>query len=41
MVAHFARWLRTLHEKLHVTNRAEAALYALRHGWVSLDEPSA
>jgi len=41
MVAHFTRWLRTLHEKLHVTNRTQAVLWALRHGWAALDEPSA
>jgi NarL family two-component system response regulator LiaR len=32
--------LRTIYEKLHVSNRTQAALYALRQGWVSLDEPS-
>ena len=32
--------LRTIYEKLHVNNRTQAALYALRQGWVSLDEPS-
>jgi DNA-binding NarL/FixJ family response regulator len=26
-------------KKLHVTNRTQAALYALRQGWVALDEP--
>jgi two-component system, NarL family, response regulator LiaR len=31
--------LRTIYEKLHVTNRTQAALYALRHGWATLDEP--
>ena len=31
--------LRTIYEKLHVTNRTQAALYALRQGWVALDEP--
>jgi DNA-binding NarL/FixJ family response regulator len=25
-------------EKLHVTNRTQAALYALRQGWATLDE---
>ena len=33
--------LRTIYEKLHVRNRTQAALYALRHGWVSLDDQSA
>jgi two-component system, NarL family, response regulator LiaR len=33
--------LRTIYEKLHVTNRTQAALYALRQGWVALDEPTA
>lgn len=32
--------LRTIFEKLHVANRTQAALYALRQGWVELDEPS-
>jgi NarL family two-component system response regulator LiaR len=36
-----ANRLRTIYEKLHVTNRTQAALYALRQGWVSLDEPQA
>jgi len=31
--------LRVIFEKLHVTNRTQAALYALRQGWASLDEP--
>ncbi|MBI3914254.1 MAG: response regulator transcription factor [Chloroflexi bacterium] len=31
--------LRTIYEKLHVTNRTQAALYALRQGWATLDEP--
>ena len=31
--------LRTIYAKLHVTNRTQAALYALRQGWVGLDEP--
>lgn len=30
--------LRTIFEKLHVANRTQAALYALRQGWVDLDE---
>jgi len=34
-----ANRLRTIYAKLHVTNRTQAALYALRQGWVSLDEP--
>jgi len=34
-----ANRLRTMYEKLHVTNRTQAALYALRQGWVALDEP--
>ena len=33
-----ANRLRTIYEKLHVTNRTQAALYALRQGWVTLDE---
>ena len=33
-----ANRLRTIYEKLHVTNRTQAALYALRQGWVALDE---
>ncbi len=36
-----ANRLRTIYEKLHVTNRTQAALYALRHGWATLDEPPA
>jgi two-component system, NarL family, response regulator LiaR len=36
-----ANRLRTIFEKLHVTNRTQAALYALRHGWAALDEPLA
>ena len=36
-----ANRLRTIYEKLHVTNRTQAALYALRQGWVTLDEPPA
>jgi len=35
-----ANRLRTIYEKLHVTNRTQAALYALRQGWATLDEPS-
>jgi two-component system, NarL family, response regulator LiaR len=35
-----ANRLRTIYEKLHLTNRTQAALYALRHGWVVLDELS-
>jgi len=34
-----ANRLRTIYEKLHVTSRTQAALYALRHGWAALDEP--
>jgi NarL family two-component system response regulator LiaR len=34
-----ANRLRTIYEKLHVANRTQAALYALRQGWVALDEP--
>jgi DNA-binding NarL/FixJ family response regulator len=30
--------LRTIFDKLHVTNRTQAAIYALRQGWASLDE---
>jgi len=33
-----ANRLRTIYEKLHVTNRTQAALYALRQGWATLDE---
>jgi DNA-binding NarL/FixJ family response regulator len=36
-----ANRLRTIYAKLHVTNRTQAALYALRQGWVALDEPPA
>jgi len=32
--------LRTIYEKLRVTNRTQAALYALRQGWAVLDDPS-
>jgi len=35
-----ANRLRTIYEKLHVTNRTQAALYALRQGWATLGEPS-
>jgi two-component system, NarL family, response regulator LiaR len=35
-----ANRLRTVFDKLHVANRTQAALYALRQGWVTLDEPS-
>lgn len=31
--------LRMIYEKLRVTNRTQAALYALRQGWATLDEP--
>ena len=34
-----ANRLRTIYSKLHVANRTQAALYALRQGWASLDEP--
>jgi DNA-binding NarL/FixJ family response regulator len=34
-----ANRLRTIYEKLHVNNRTQAALYALRQGWATLDEP--
>ena len=34
-----ANRLRTIYEKLHVSNRTQAALYALRQGWATLDEP--
>ena len=33
-----ANRLRTIFQKLGVSNRTEAALYALRRGWASLDE---
>lgn len=33
--------LRTIYEKLSVTNRTQAALYALHQGWTALDEPPA
>lgn len=35
-----ANRLRTIYEKLHVTNRTQATLYALRHGWVTIDPPA-
>jgi PAS domain S-box-containing protein len=31
--------LTTVFDKLHVDNRTQAAIYALRQGWASLDEP--
>ena len=34
-----ANRLRTIYQKLHVANRTQAALYALRQGWAVLDEP--
>jgi NarL family two-component system response regulator LiaR len=34
-----ANRLRTIYAKLHVTNRTQATLYALRQGWATLDEP--
>jgi len=34
-----ANRLRTIYQKLHVTNRTQAALHALRQGWAALDEP--
>lgn len=34
-----ANRLRTIYEKLHVTNRTQAALYALRQGWATLEMP--
>ncbi len=36
-----ANRLRTIYEKLQVDNRTQAALYALRQGWATLDEPPA
>ena len=33
-----ANRLRAIYDKLGVTNRTEAALYALRMGWASLDD---
>jgi NarL family two-component system response regulator LiaR len=35
-----ANRLRVIYQKLHVNNRTQAALYALRHGWASLDDES-
>jgi NarL family two-component system response regulator LiaR len=35
-----ANRLRSIYEKLHVANRTQAALCALRQGWATLDEPS-
>jgi NarL family two-component system response regulator LiaR len=32
-----ANRLRSIYQKLHVNNRTQAALYALRRGWASLD----
>ncbi len=34
-----ANRLRTIYEKLQVSNRTQAALHALRQGWATLDEP--
>jgi two-component system, NarL family, response regulator LiaR len=34
-----ANRLRTIYEKLQVNNRTQAALYAVRQGWATLDEP--
>jgi NarL family two-component system response regulator LiaR len=34
-----ANRLRVVFRKIHVTNRTQAALYALRHGLASLDDP--
>lgn len=36
-----ANRLRTVYAKLHVSNRTQAALYALRQGWAVLEEPPA
>lgn len=36
-----ANRLRLIYEKLRVSNRTQAALYALRQGWATLDEPPA
>ena len=36
-----ANRLRTIYQKLHVASRTQAALYALRQGWATLDEPPA
>lgn len=35
-----ANRLRAIYDKLSVTNRTQAALYALRQGWVQLDRPA-
>lgn len=35
-----ANRLRTIFDKLHVNNRTQAALYALRRGWSTLDDDS-
>ncbi len=35
-----ANRLRVIYQKLHVNNRTQAALYALRRGWASLDDES-
>ena len=32
--------LRTTYVKLHLANRTQAALCAVRQGWAALDEPS-
>jgi two-component system, NarL family, response regulator LiaR len=34
-----ANRLRVIFQKIQVANRTQAALYALRQGWASLDEP--
>jgi DNA-binding NarL/FixJ family response regulator len=34
-----ANRLRVIFRKIHVANRTQAALYALRQGWASLDDP--
>jgi NarL family two-component system response regulator LiaR len=34
-----ANRLRIIYQKLHLANRTQAALYALRQGWATLDEP--
>jgi NarL family two-component system response regulator LiaR len=36
-----ANRLRTIYQKLQVANRTQAALYALRQGWATLDDPPA
>jgi len=35
-----ANRLRVIYQKLQVNNRTQAVLYALRHGWVDLDQES-